>query len=592
MSDKRAEIEIAASAARLPAGLRQAARMVQDWSANVKAMLAKIHLAPKENEKRNWVGHAVGQVAGTMATRGIDIMVDQGKAVFDFNDKLVRMGIASKIAGGRLDEVGKAARRTSGDIGVDAREVLAAGRAYADLAGAENFTIGKMNLLSRAGQASEASTSDLAGMMYQLTRSMKVSDSQMEDTMGGLIQQAKDGAIEARQMSKEFGAVLPLFAQFGVTGREGAIQVGAMFQVIRDGYNTADEAGTGMVRILAGIRSHADRFQKAGIRIFSVDKDGTRHARTFGEIFKEIGENKLLKDPVLLKKVFGRTEAWRGIEMLMKAPERLRQLEESGRTNGVIQKDLATYMESSAGRMARSMERAKNAIAEAFTPERIEKFVGFLERAMDKVGAIAEGVGKIGDAITAVYGAGKSIRGFLTPDESRATAITVSDVERRQRDKGIDAVDAYAELAAEEAAYKRTRNKITAAMRDEKTTPESTRAAIEAADVGPNVPGALGIRVAGEDYLNEVKLSIDELRRLRAQMAQDRITADIAAGRGRSGPEQDMGAMFLQALKDGAPAIGRSVANAMDNRPPPVLKFDGNPAAKAVSNASDRRRRP
>lgn len=590
-SGKVAEIEIAASAARLPAGLRAATRMVQQWAVNVKSLLAKIHLAPKENDKRNWMGHATGQVVGNMATRGIDVLVDQGKAVFDFNDKLVRMGIASKMTGSRLEEVGRAARRTSVDIGTDAREVLAAGRAYADLAGAENFTIGKMNLLSRAAQASEASTTDLSGMMYQLTRSMKVADSEMENTMGGLIQQAKDGAIEARQMSKEFGAMMPLFAKFGVLGREGAIQAGAMFQVIRDGYNTPDEAGTGIVRIFAGIRSHASRFQKAGVRIWDIDKNGVHTARKFSDIFRDIANSKVFKNPELLKKAFGRTEAWRGVELLLAAPERLKKLEESGRANGVIQKDLATFLESSAGRMAVSTERAKNALAEAFTPERIEKFVSFLEKAVEKVGAIAEGVGKLGDAISAFHGAGKAIRGFLTPGESRHSAITVAEVERRQREKGLDPVDAFQELAAEEAAYKQTRNKIAAAMKDERSTQESNRAAIAAADVDPNVPGALGMRVAGEDYLNKAGLSVDQIKREREAMAKDKIDSEIAAGRGRTPTEDAVAAGMLKAMKASAPMIGRSVAEAIDGKQS-VLQLDGNTVAKSTKNATDRRRRP
>lgn len=590
--DKRAEIEISASAARLPAGLRSALRMVQDWAGNAKALLAKLHLAPKESEKRNWVGHAAGQVVGNLATRGIDLIVDQGKAVFEFNDKLVRLGIATKQTPAQLEAIGKAARATAVDIGIDAREVLAAGRAYGDLAGAENFTIAKMNLLSRAAQASEASTTDLAGMMYQLTRSMKVTDSQMEDTMGGLIQQAKDGAIEAKQMSKEFGAILPLYAEFGVLGREGAIQAGAMFQVIRDGYNSADEAGTGMVRILSGLRSHASRFEKAGVKIWNIDKDGTRHARSFGEIFKDIANSKVFKDPELLKKAFGRTEAWRGVELLLKAGERLLQLEASGRVNGVIMKDLGEYTSSAAGRIAVAFEKMKNAVAEAFTPERIEKFVGALERGVDKVAAIAEGVGKLGDAIAAFYGAGKAIRGGLTPGESRHSAVTVAEVQRRAAEKGIDDIEAYRQLAEEESAYKLARNRIVAATKDDKSTPESNRIAIEAANVADSTPGALGIRTAGEDYLNEAGLSAAEIRRQRAKISQDKLDSDIAAGRGRSSISPDMTASFLEALKQGAPAIGRSVASAIQAGPTPVLHFDGNPAAKAVKNATDRRRRP
>lgn len=392
MSSAKAEIEIVASTARLPAALSAASKMMQGFAGNMSKVVGAATKPLLDIGKR-----AVGHMLGNLATRGLDFIVDQGHDVLKFEEALVRFGIAGRKTPVEMRAIGDAARKTSNDIGVGALEVLNAGRAYVDLAGAENFSIEKMNILARAAQATGSSTEDLAGMMYQLTTSMKVPDSEMEDTMGGLINQAKDGAIEAKQMAQEFAGILPLFKRFGVVGREGAVQAGAMFQVMRDGANSASEAGTMLQRVYAGVQSYAPRFEKEGIQIYQkfTDKLGRKVLLPFPVIFKNIVGSEAMKDPAKIKKMFGRTEGWRGILLGDEASRaldkvdasgatalsRLMQLEQAGRENNVIQKDLATYTESSSGKIAMAVEKMKNAVAVAFTPERVAGFADALTRA-------------------------------------------------------------------------------------------------------------------------------------------------------------------------------------------------------------------
>jgi len=607
MSSRTAEIEISASSARLPAALRAAAKMVVSFAQQTKNVLAKLHLAPKENDKRNWVGHAAGNVVGTMATRGIDMLVDQGKAVFDFNDALVRFGISARQTPAQLDEIARAARQTSSEIGIDAREVLKAGRSYVDLAGAQNFTIAKMNLLARAAQATGSSTSDLAGMMYQLTRSMSVPDTEMEDTMGGLINQAKDGAIEAKQMAAEFAAILPLFKRFGVVGREGTIQAGAMFQIMRDGANSASEAGTMIQRVYAGIQSYAPRFEKEGIQIYSkeLDKLGRKVLLPFSVIFKNIQGSEAMKDPARVKKMFGRTEGWRGMLLGDEAARefakieggaegavsRLQALEIAGRANGVIFQDMGTYADSSAGRMVIAFERMKNAVAEAFTPERIEKFVSVIESMVDKVGTIAEGVGKIGDVFGALYGAGKSIRGALSSNENNnpyKEQLAHGGQEmlaREARGRGMK----YAELRdlkyAESAAYDKATANIMAGMEGDKVTDEARKRAVAA-----RYSGNQGERTAGERFIESANIPADKVASLFKQVQAERIDAEIAAGKARSQLNTDLVAAFKEAVSESlAPVMSKAVKDVVGI--PNELKLDGNKVATSTRNATDIRRK-
>lgn len=628
-----ATITVLANPSQLPAGLRSAMGYLSSFAVGAKNLLSKINLAPAQMKKGNWVQHAVGQTVGNLATRGIDALVDQGRKVFDFNDQLVRFGIAAKISGAQLDFLGKQVRDVASATGMDAGEVLATARAYADLAGASNFTAEKMRILARAGQATGAEGQDLAQMMYQLSVSMKVADKDMENTIGGLIEQAKDGAVEARQMAREFGAIMPLWAKFGTLGREGTIQLGAMFQVIRDGYNTADEAGTGLQRLLAGLRTYAPRFAAHGVKVFDVDKNGFKHARDFSKIAQDIFKSDLVKDPALMKKAFGRTEAWRAVEMLFEVAKkgdkataqfvaRLAKLEEAGRKNGVVAQDVATYTESSAGRVQVAMRKMENSIADAFTPERIETFVRALEDISAKAGDIAEAFGKVMSVVALPYRAGKAIRAFLTPGESRVSAFSPSQIAAYANEHGMSKTDALSAMQADAAADLVFRKRMEKLMPDERATKESSKLAVETlmrtTSGGRTHDSALS-------YINEVKMTPQEQAAIWEEILKEEYRDATAKGTafssaaptvtgtpqefasmigleldnriGRAAQEQAI-ASTERASEIAAAAAAKAAVEALQNwNPVPKiqvnsqLNLDGNPAARAVGNATDQRRR-
>lgn len=575
-------IQIVAGTAGLAAGLNAAGRMVRGFAGAAAGVVRSVGGAIARIGSR-----AAGQFVGNLATRGLDLLVEQGQNVLKFEEALVRFGISGRIAGTQLRMIGDAARKTSTAIGVDALEVLNAGRAYIDLAGAENFSIEKMNLLARAAQATGSSTTDLAGMMYQLTRSMHVPDAQLEDTMGGLINQAKDGAIEAKQMAAEFAGILPLFARFGVIGREGTIQAGAMFQVMRDGANSAAEAGTMLQRVYAGVQSYAPRFEKEGIQIYEKfrDKLGRKVLLPFPVIFKNIVGSEAMKDPARVKKMFGRTEGWRGILLGDEASRafdrmdksgqtalsRLMALEEAGRENGVIQRDLATYTESSSGKIAMAVEKMKNAVAVAFTPERVAAFADLLTRESESFMEAAHWIDKhvgLSDSDLGSVQQGqikKEIIGSNTTlDEQKKIAIAMQNY----RDGG-------------------------------ELPPVATRA-IRGARARTGDVSAETIRAVGE-RLGEEMRSGGAQNTISAGMMvhQDQERAAGAAYLKKLGwsPPGSSGASAQEAIiaeavrKALEPAL-RNIARALGTAPPAVLKVDGNPIANASANASDRRRSP
>ncbi len=527
-----AKIEITASTSRLPAGLRAAMKAVQGFVAETTGMFGK---QKKDLDERAMArGAAWGGIASNLAMRGFDVLVGQAKEVMTFERELMRLGIASRISGAELRKVAGAAREISSATGKSALEVLRGGRAYSDLAGAQNFSIDMMRVMARSAQATGAETSHLAGTMFQLNESMGIKDAAtMERVMGGLANQAKDGAIEFAQMSSEFGGMMPLFKRFGLTGVEGTMRLGAMYQVVRKGANSAAEAGTMMQRILGGIPSHASKFRKyGGFDVFNTAKDGTKTYKTFAEVQKLVMNSPLVKDPELFKKSLGRTEGWQGFTLIIEQMQEVERLYNLGMSGGnVISQDLATATESSSIRIDIAMERIKNAVADAFTPERIEAFVTAIEDSIEKVMALVSLVGKVGGVLGKFYEAGKGIRAAISDpvgdvalgnpwaDESGAEEMVRKGF---WQEGGVDpAVQRAAELVrSRRAGYHTTAKELIRLSDGDKPTLAGAKRALHAQQAKGDA--SWGEIAAGNKYLKHVPP--DMLKEATAALAEENLS--------------------------------------------------------------------
>jgi TP901 family phage tail tape measure protein len=592
MTDARAQIEITASTARLPATLRTAVKMVEGFAISAGRALLGIK-GDRGDEKKGvgaWGQHAMGQVVGGLATRGIDLMVKQATDVMDFERELVRFGIDLRKMPGDMQDIGKGIREISNQTGLGAMEVLKAGRAYADLAGAEAFTMEKMSLISRAATASGADVKDMAELLFTLTENMKVPPGELENTIGGLINQAKDGSIHFKELSHELVALGPVYAQFGITGREGAIQLGAMMQVARRGFGSASEAGTGVLRILRSIPQHASKFRKFGIEVF---QPGSKtNLDQFLNIINKIRDpkNKLSLDREALIKAFGRTEGERFYQLLVQSNEQFMKLIDAGRENGTVLKDMTTMVTSAPGRFDVAIEHLKNKVAAAFTPERIDNFVTAIEDAAHSIEPLVKAVGFIGDVLGGIYNTGKKIRGAFTPDDSRITAFSPEQIEAEAKQKGISPYEAMMRLQGRHGRWLGAKQAISAAMVDDRTTPASDKLAVAAAFDARDVHGE-GASSAGTAYIEAAGLTPERVAAILKQVVAERVDADIAKGKGRTAGQADMVAAFNSAIKETlAPAVSRAIVDAVNTRPS-VLQVDGNSIATAAGNATNARRR-
>lgn len=327
------------------------------------------------------VGGVAGGLAGSALSGVSSTVGDAVSDVFNFERTLSRFGIASGKSGAALDALRASITAISRDTAVSRAEILAGAQTYVDLTGDVTGAEAAMNSFARIAQASGASVSDVATATAALKESMKLDPKDIERVFSGLIMQGKAGAVSLKDFAGELSSLAPRFAKFGSSGVEGIANMGAAFQVARKGFGSASEAATGLEALMGSFAQNAKKFKKANVQIFNVGKDGKKTFRSFNEIIDAIGNSKLAKDPALLTDAFGSKEAEQAYQMLAKNRKELEGIYQAGLDAGAVQRDLATYQESAAGKIEKAMNAAKLSLAEAFTPERIEKFANAAAKA-------------------------------------------------------------------------------------------------------------------------------------------------------------------------------------------------------------------
>lgn len=335
------------------------------------------------------------QRLGARATDGvIGMLEDSASSVFDVEKALVRLQITGNMSAGQLGAFRDQLTRVSNDTGLAKQAILDGTAAYIDLTGDVAGATKGMAQFARIAQASDTSMADVTSAAASMRDAMHISPDEYEAVFSGLINQGKQGAVTLKNMAGEFPSLLTRYARFGVTGKDAALEVGALFQVARKGFGTAEEASTGLAGMLDGIIGRAHKFEEAGVKVFDVGKDGTKTLRPVSKILEEIGKSRLAKDPELLKKAFGRVEGLQAYDMYRTHLDMLKEMEAAGQDFGTVQRDINTYSQSSAGRIEVAWNAVKNKFAEVFNPAVVETFANALESVGTVLGAIGS---KLGD---------------------------------------------------------------------------------------------------------------------------------------------------------------------------------------------------
>lgn len=396
-----ARIEITADSRSLTAGLRRASAQVAGFAATTSrtvgrysgasaVVMGRVALAGGKAVAGSAVKAARTVTLGAAAI-GTAALLSAASNVREFEEGLTRLGISAGKTPAQMSVFRDQIRAASRETGIASNEILGGAKAYVELTGDIDGAMKQARLFARVTQASGSQMADVASTAAALQDSLKIDPSQMEAAFSALMVQGKAGAVELKDMAGEMASLAPTMTGFaGGTGLQGLRELGAALQVTRKGFGSASEAATGMVSLTTSLKKHADKFQGAGVKLFTTDRNGVKTFRNFRDIVREIGASKLAKDPTKLAKAFGSVEALRAFTELNRNAALYDELIEKGNDVGGVQRDLTAYLESAPGRISLTWNKFKEAVASTFTPERIEKFAAALERSFVVMGDIVD----------------------------------------------------------------------------------------------------------------------------------------------------------------------------------------------------------
>lgn len=456
----KALIAIGADSKQLDKDIAEARKKLKGFKDGAKKLGGKVLGAGKG---------ILGTVMGGFGIQGAEGITSLVSGVFDLEDGLSRFQIATSKTNAEMSAFRAQILGVSKATGVSAADILNGAQSYVDLTGDVKGAQAAMSSFARISQASGATVADVAAAAAAMQQSLGIDSKDIEAVFSGMIMQGKAGAVSLKDFAKELSALAPRWAKFaGGSTAEGVAQMGAAFQVARQGFGSASEAATGLEALMGAITQNAGKFEKAGVKIFSKSKNGTKSLRSFDQIIASIGNSKLMKDPTALAKAFGSKEAAQAFDMLKRARSQMdatsgkslwQSLIDAGKDTGAVQRDLDTRLQSTAGKLQLAFNTLKVAVAEAFTPERIEKFVSALGKALAFAAKLVGYIEKIADFVLVdVDKSTNQVAGELKTDILKKTANLTDDQKRAKAAQFLREASANNEdnpFAQQERASKR-----------------------------------------------------------------------------------------------------------------------------------------
>lgn len=348
---------------------------------------------------------ALGGLLGGGALGGTALIASEAAKTIKFEESLTRLGINAGAAVGSLADVRRRVFDISSATGVAREDVLQAAASFVALTGDGAAAAASMELFAKISKGTGSSMEDIAASAAAMQQNLRIDPAQFEKAFSILIKGGKAGSVELRDLASLLAGLSPQAARFkGGVGTEGLADLAAALQITRQGFGSANEAATGLESLMSSIAQHAGRFEDAGIQVFDISADGTKTLKSLPDIVNAIASSKLMKDPTALQKAFGRTEAMRAFEQLVKVRGAWRDLSAETMAANDVAEDYATFQQSSAGRIQGAWNQVKNEVAAALTPERIEAFAAALRGAVGWIQDMVRGLNAVGEKLAELAG--------------------------------------------------------------------------------------------------------------------------------------------------------------------------------------------
>lgn len=366
-------IAIGASSADMDRGLRDARKKLRSFGADAKKSLGGLG----KKALGGGLG-ALGAGFGIQAAGGLTEMVTE---IFDVEKALTRLQISGSMTGAELASFRDQALAVSKATGVSRAEIVKGAAAYVMMTGDAKGAAEASQLFAEIAAGSGANMEDVAKSAAALRQNLKIDPKDFRKAFDVLIKQGQLGAVEISDLSQQLAAVAPQFGNFsGSKTVEGMSELGAMLQVVRQGFGSVEEAGTGFRGLMTQIEKNQKKLKKAGINIIDPK---TNKMKSLLSLIREMKDNKGLQKTGAMFDLLGEAKAVQAAGLLMERLEEVDRIKRDSLGSDQVAKNNAIWQASASGKMAKAWESVKNSLAEAFTPERIEAFAAALVKVTD-----------------------------------------------------------------------------------------------------------------------------------------------------------------------------------------------------------------
>lgn len=315
---------------------------------------------------------------------------------------LTRFGISASLNAEQLNAYKTELAGVSRETGIAQTELLRGAQAYVALTGDAEGATAATATFAKIALATGSSMDDIASTAAALRQNLKIDPADFEAAFSILNTQGKQGAVEIKELATEMPGLAAAFQRFtGGSGIQGLSDLGAIMQSIRLGFGTTAEAATGLEGLFTSFTRSAKKFQKVGVQIFQKDpKTGKQVMRNFLDIVDDL-RKKGLSDTQLVG-MFGRVEAFNAFKQIDKNRAQIVELGKASQDTDSINRDAATFQESSSQRINKSLNSLKVTL-------------------MDLGSAVLPGVAKAFEVLGEI--GGKALEGLRIVSGAVATAV-------------------------------------------------------------------------------------------------------------------------------------------------------------------------
>lgn len=315
-------------------------------------------------------------------------LVLAAKDSLKFEDSLVRLNVASRGAMGSMEDVRQRVMDVSKETAVGKDELLAGANAFIALTGDGKAAAEMLDLFGKAQVATNASMEDISAVAASMSQNLGLTSAEMEKGFSIMISGGKAGAIEMKDMAGLMAGLAAQSKQFAAgTGLEGTAKISAALQIARQDFGSAAEAATGLEAIMGSMIQNADKLKKEGVNVFGADGKSLRDMKT---IIEELAKKGLNQQQLI--DIFGRKEALRAFNALTKVDGAWQKMIDDTLKANDVQEDYFAVSQSASHKVNKSFNDIKLAIADVFTPERLQGFAkilgGIVEAASRLVGML------------------------------------------------------------------------------------------------------------------------------------------------------------------------------------------------------------